>query len=168
MRWSAVACFPVRHCRLYKCAIFKIGYFSQIRPTLDSLFPRNWLHRLLSLPFLTISVFRNDRIVCGAESKKRYGVRQSDPSFCPSVCPIRPLHQRAAGLLLWARRVGDIDCFLYDRCRSMARSRKCGQCHAFSVPMLLNTDLLFLFCLKKVFPLPSPVILIPTPPLQRH
>jgi len=29
-----------------------------------------------------------------------------------SVCPIRPLQQRGVGLLLWARRVGDIwvDC----------------------------------------------------------
>ena len=33
---------------------------------------------------------------------KRYGVR-------PSVCSIRPLQQRAVGLLLWARRTGDID-----------------------------------------------------------
>jgi len=34
---------------------------------------------------------------------KRYRVR-------PSVCPIRPLQQRAAGLLLWARwNVGDIE-----------------------------------------------------------
>jgi len=39
---------------------------------------------------------------CGAGSMKRYGV-------CPAVCPIRPLQQRAAGLLLWARRIGDID-----------------------------------------------------------
>jgi len=39
---------------------------------------------------------------------KRYGVR---PSVRPSVCPIRPLLQRAAGLLLWARQVEleDID-----------------------------------------------------------
>ena len=33
---------------------------------------------------------------------KLYGVRLS-------VCPIRLLQQRAAGLLLWVRRVGDID-----------------------------------------------------------
>ena len=36
-------------------------------------------------------------IVCGAGSTKRYCVR-------PSVRPIRPLQQRAAGLLLWSRR----------------------------------------------------------------
>jgi len=30
------------------------------------------------------------------------------PSLCPSVCPICPLQQRAAGLLLWARLVGNI------------------------------------------------------------
>jgi len=32
---------------------------------------------------------------------------------CLSVCPTRPLQQRAAGLLLWARRVGDIDRLLH-------------------------------------------------------
>jgi len=32
-----------------------------------------------------------------------------------SVCPIRPLQQRAAGLLLWARRAGDIDRLLHGR-----------------------------------------------------
>jgi len=36
----------------------------------------------------------------------------------PSVCPIRPLQQRAAGLLLWARRAGDIDRLLHGRRRS--------------------------------------------------
>jgi len=33
---------------------------------------------------------------------KRYGAR-------PSVCPIRLLQQRAAGLLPWVLRAGDID-----------------------------------------------------------
>jgi len=28
----------------------------------------------------------------------------------PSVCPVRPPYAAAAGLLLWARRLGDIDC----------------------------------------------------------
>jgi len=42
------------------------------------------------------------------ESMKRYGVH-------PSVCPIRPPQQRAAGLLLWARRTGDIDRLLQQR-----------------------------------------------------
>jgi len=37
-----------------------------------------------------------------------------------SVCPARPLQQRAAGLLLWARRLGDIDRLLHGRCRSNA------------------------------------------------
>jgi len=32
---------------------------------------------------------------------------------CPSVCPIRPLKQRAARLLLWAQRAGDIDRLLH-------------------------------------------------------
>jgi len=35
-----------------------------------------------------------------------------------SFCPIRPLQQRAAGLLLWARRAGDIDRLLHGRRRS--------------------------------------------------
>jgi len=44
-------------------------------------------------------------VLCGA------GVYETVrcPPVCPSVCPIRTLQQRAAGLLLWARRVGDID-----------------------------------------------------------
>ena len=43
---------------------------------------------------------------------KRYGVRLS---VCLSVCSIRPLQQRVAGLLLWARRVGDINRLLQQR-----------------------------------------------------
>jgi len=38
------------------------------------------------------------------------------PSVCPSVCPIyRPLQQRVAGLLLWARRTKDIHRLLHGR-----------------------------------------------------
>jgi len=52
-------------------------------------------------------------------------------SFRPSVCPIRPLQQRAAGLLLWVRQLADVDRLLHGRrrsstCRSTARSSKCG------------------------------------------
>jgi len=40
------------------------------------------------------------------------------------------VQQRAAGLLLWARRVGDIDRLLHGRRRSStARSSECGQRH---------------------------------------
>ena len=47
---------------------------------------------------------------------QRLGVRLSVcPSVRPSVCPIRPLQQSAAGLLLWARRAGDIDRLLHGR-----------------------------------------------------
>jgi len=46
------------------------------------------------------------RTVCRSGSVKRYGVR---PSLRPSVYSIRSLHQHAAGLLLGARPVGDID-----------------------------------------------------------
>ena len=48
-------------------------------------------------------IFGTARIACGAGSMKRYGDR---PSVCLSVCPIRPPHAAAAGLLLWAWRAG--------------------------------------------------------------
>ena len=41
---------------------------------------------------------------------------------CPSVSSIRPLLQRAAGLLLWARRVGDIDQLLHGAAATKAGS----------------------------------------------
>jgi len=55
----------------------------------------------------------------------------------PSV-PSARQHAAAAGLLLWARRPGNIDLVLHGRRvgvqqqprRSTARSSKCGQCHA--------------------------------------
>jgi len=38
------------------------------------------------------------------------GLCNGKVSVRPSVCPsYRPLQRRAAGLLLWARRAGDID-----------------------------------------------------------
>ena len=44
-------------------------------------------------------------------------------SVCLSVCPIyQPLQQRAAGLLLWARRVGDIDRLLHGRAPQQMRA----------------------------------------------
>jgi len=44
------------------------------------------------------------------------GLRNGTMSIRLSVCPIyQPLQQRAAGLLLWARRAGDIDRLLHDR-----------------------------------------------------
>jgi len=58
-------------------------------------------------------------------------------SVCPSLWPIRPLQQRAAGLLLWARRVGDIDRLLHSR-RSAAAAGECGQCHVVSVRRKLS------------------------------
>ena len=70
-----------------------------------------------------VRIIRTARIVCTAGSMNRHGVR---PSVPPSVCPIRPLQQRAAGLLLWARRV---DRSLHGRLGSSS----CGQCHVFSV-----------------------------------
>jgi len=47
------------------------------------------------------------------------------PSVRPSVCPIRPPHADAAGLLLWARRPGDIDRLLHSR-RSAAAAPQHG------------------------------------------
>jgi len=57
---------------------------------------------------------------------KQYGVR---PSVRPSVCSIRPLQHRAAGLLLWARRAGVIDRLLQQR----RAASECRQCHVVSV-----------------------------------
>ena len=52
--------------------------------------------------FCFVSIIGTACIVRGAGSMKRYGVSLS-------VCPVRPPQQRAAGLLLWARWVGDLD-----------------------------------------------------------
>jgi len=58
--------------------------------------------------------------------------------FCLST-----LQQRAAGLLLWARLVGDIGRLLHRwRRSSTARSSKCGQCRVYGRPQKLNADLL--------------------------
>jgi len=64
---------------------------------------------------------------------QRYGVR-------PSVCPVHPLQQRAAGLLLLALRAGHID--RQRRAPSnTAFSSKCEQCHAEIRGMRINADL---------------------------
>ena len=52
------------------------------------------------------------RIVCGEGFMQLPDVRQS---VRLSVCPFRPLHPAAVGLLLWARRPGDIDRLLHGR-----------------------------------------------------
>jgi len=49
-------------------------------------------------------------------------------SVRPSVCPIRPLQQRAARLLLWARQVAEIDRLQQHGGTATARGRR--QCHA--------------------------------------
>ena len=64
-----------------------------------------------------------------------------------SVCPFRlPLHAATAGLLLRARRPGDIDRLLHGLRaggqQQRRRSSKCGQCHVVSQRRKLNTDLL--------------------------
>jgi len=51
------------------------------------------------------------------------GVR---PSVCLSICPNQPPHSAAVGLLLWARRAGDIDL-------SWRAAGECGQCHVVGV-----------------------------------
>jgi len=68
-------------------------------------------------------------------------------SVRPSVCPIRSLQQLAAGLLLWARQVGDIDRLMHGRRRSRTgrsatRGTICGQCHVYSRRRKLNTHVL--------------------------
>jgi len=66
----------------------------------------------------------------------------------PSVCPIDRLQQRlAAGLLLSAPQIGDIDLLLHSEPaagalqHAPALSSKCGQCHVDSRWTRLNTDL---------------------------
>jgi len=54
--------------------------------------------------------------------------------YCPSVCPIFPLQQRAAGLLLWARRVADIDRLLHGRRRSSTEPQHGVQQQMRAVP----------------------------------
>jgi len=54
----------------------------------------------------------------------------------PSVCHIRLLQQRAAGLLLWARRVGDIDRLLHGWRRSSAAPQYSAQQEMWAVPRL--------------------------------
>ena len=63
---------------------------------------------------------------------------------CPSLCPIRPLQQLAAGLLLRARRQ-EIDRLIEvvaGRRGSTARNSKCEQCRVYSQRTRLSTDLL--------------------------
>ena len=49
-------------------------------------------------------------------ARSRVYVKAGRPSVCLSVCPIiRPPHSAAAGLLLCARRAGDIDRLLHGR-----------------------------------------------------
>jgi len=57
-------------------------------------------------------------------------------SVCLSVCPIyRPLQQRAAGLLLWARRANDVERLLRAVCLLTYRK--------------LNTDVSLLFAAAR-------------------
>ena len=65
----------------------------------------------------------------------------------PSVCPIHPLQQRAAGLLLWARRVGDIDRLLHGQHHSSMEPQHGAQQQMRVVPCScrkLDTDLFVL------------------------
>ena len=62
-------------------------------------------------------------VVCGARSMKRYNVR-------PFVCPSSSSKPAAAGLLLWARRAGDVDGLL-ETCGG--RMRAVPRCQRTSV-----------------------------------
>ena len=50
-------------------------------------------------------------------------------------------HAADVGLLLWARQSEDIDRLLQVSSSRAAARRACGQCHAVSQEMLLNTNL---------------------------
>jgi len=63
---------------------------------------------------------------------KRYGVR-------PSVCPIFPPHQQAAGLLLWVWQVGNIDRLLHGRRRSSKGPQNGVQQKMRAVPCFQRT-----------------------------
>jgi len=65
-----------------------------------------------------------------------------------SVCPIRSLQQRAPGLLLWARRVGDIDRLLHGRRRSSTGPQHGAQQQMRAVPRLPLTYEAELVCFK--------------------
>ena len=75
----------------------------------------------------------------------------------PSVCLIRPPHAAAAGLLLWARRAGDVEWMLHGRRSAAAALQQrraavgCGQCHVVSWRRQLNAEL-FLFSAFTVAP----------------
>jgi len=65
-----------------------------------------------------------------------YCVEQGLCNGTVSVCPIRPLQQHAAGLLLWAQLAGDIDRLLHVWCRSSTEPRQCMQQEMRAVPLL--------------------------------
>ena len=63
-----------------------------------------------------LGVIDTASVVCGAGSVKRYGVRPSVRLPVPEWahnCSSKPVP--AAGLLLWARRAGDVDLLLQQR-----------------------------------------------------
>jgi len=66
-------------------------------------------------------------------------------------CPLPSQLERAAGLLLWAWQVGNIDWLLHGRRRSMVCHSKCGQCHVYSWRRKLNTDLLIFWLMHFAF-----------------
>ena len=82
----------------------------------------------------------------------------------PSVRPIiRPLHATAPGLLLWARRAGNIDRLLHGRRSAAAAPQQGAQQqmwavpHAPSPPCQQNTDLLYSVSRDlQLQPLPHP------------
>ena len=81
--------------------MFSALAFAFNSPTSPSLADRNDNCPLESLSVILIIVIDTARIVCD---------RVYATVRCPSVCPIyRPLYTAVAGLLLWARRAGDID-----------------------------------------------------------
>ena len=82
---------------------------------------------------------RTVRIVCGAGSMKRYGVRPSvRPFVCPSVCPsMGPQQQTPCCRFAAVDPVGS-----KYRLIAAAAAGECGQCHVVSVRRQLNTNLL--------------------------
>jgi len=106
------------------------GVISSRRPRGDTLLSicDARAHYLLTARILLTSI-STDRIVSGTRSICICRAFMRPFVVCLSVCPIRPPHAVAAGLLLWARRSGDTDRLLDGR----RAAGECGQCHAVSV-----------------------------------
>ena len=88
------------------------GVAANLATVLEELLQQQSIFHLLQL--IMMMMIGTAPIVCGARSMKQYRVRRC-PSVCLSVCLSQhapPSGKSAAGVLLGARRAGDIDLLL--------------------------------------------------------